>query len=81
MEQQCQLENAKPRQQYTVRQNLCWCLWCRLLYTQLVKPGAEEGKLQGGGMCLTLISDEERQDVQSQLCSASLADSSSVQIV
>lgn len=61
---------SKDKQQCKERQNLCWCLLCDLLYSQLVTRGAEEGKLQGDGMCLTSISDEERQDVQFQLCSA-----------
>lgn len=60
---------SKDKQQYKERQIPCWCLLCGLLYSQLVKRGAKEGKLHGGGMCLTLISDEERQDVQFQLCS------------
>lgn len=61
---------SKDKQQCKERQNPCRCLLWDLLYSQLVKPGAEEGKLQEDGMCLTLISDEERQDVQLfQLCS------------
>lgn len=63
-------KQSKDKQQCKERQNPCWCLLWDLLYSQLVKPGAEEGKLQEDGMCLTLISDEERQDVQLfQLCS------------
>lgn len=59
---------SEDEQQFKEGQNLC-CFLCDLLYSQLVDPGAEEGKLHRGGMCLTLISDEERQDVQFQLCS------------